>query len=271
MKYGILGDIHGNLSALDIALAAFRDARVERVISVGDVVGYGAAPRECIERLRQLDAVVVKGNHDAACTGEIEIRFFNNYARDAVRWTQSVLTEDELAWLRSLPMVAHLEHCSVAHGTYHRPELYDYIQSTTDADPSLDEMILPVCFVGHTHVPGVFLEGPDFYSPDELDYRFELTDEKAIINVGSVGQPRDRDPRSSFVVVHTPGDISFGQGGSDDGPGGGSSPPTGPYKPPPGGYIEFVRIAYDVETTVKKVEAVPELDNFLGTRLLDGR
>ena len=79
-----------------------------------------------------------------------------------------------------------------------------------------------------------------------------------------------RRPESVLVVVHTPGDISFGQGGTDDG-GGGGPPTTGPYKPPPGGYVEFVRIAYDVETTVKNVEAVAELDNFLGTRLLDGR
>jgi diadenosine tetraphosphatase ApaH/serine/threonine PP2A family protein phosphatase len=105
---------------------------------------------------------------------------------------------------------------------------------------SIFERFEKLCFVGHTHVPGVFLEGPDFYSPDELDYRFELTDEKAIINVGSVGQPRDRDPRSSFVVVTDTA-------------------------------IEFVRLPYDVETTVHKVEMVPDLDNFLGTRLRDGR
>jgi diadenosine tetraphosphatase ApaH/serine/threonine PP2A family protein phosphatase len=89
-------------------------------------------------------------------------------------------------------------------------------------------------------VPGVFLEGPDFFSPDELDYKYEITDEKAIVNVGSVGQPRDRDPRSSFVILNEK-------------------------------TIEFVRLPYDVDTTVKKVEAIPELDNFLGTRLLDGR
>src|SRR5206468_4222996 len=100
---------------------------------------------------------------------------------------------------------------------------------------SIFERFERLCFVGHTHVPGVFLEGPDFYSPDELDYKFELTDEKAIINVGSVGQPRDRDPRSSFVVVYDT-------------------------------YIEFVRLPYDVETPVKKVEQIEELDNFLGAR-----
>src|SRR3712207_1482949 len=104
----------------------------------------------------------------------------------------------------------------------------------------ISERLDRLCFVGHTHVPGVFLEGPDFYSPDELDYKFELTDEKAIVNVGSVGQPRDRDPRSSFVVVTETA-------------------------------IEFVRVPYDVDATVKKVEAIPDLDNFLGTRLLDGR
>lgn len=203
MKYGILGDIHGNLSALDIALAAFRDERVDCIVSVGDVVGYGAAPRECIERLRQHDAIVVKGNHDAACTGEIEIRFFNNYARDAVHWTQSVLSEDELAWLRGLPLVTHLEHCSVAHGTYHKPELYDYIQSTTDADPSLDEMILPVCFVGHTHVPVTLLRLKDdpLRTAYTVDPEIDLSESaRALVNVGSIGQPRDEDPRTAFAI-----------------------------------------------------------------------
>ena len=105
---------------------------------------------------------------------------------------------------------------------------------------SIFERFEKLCFCGHTHVPGVFLEGPDFYSPDELDYKFTLANEKAIINVGSVGQPRDRDPRTSFVVVTDTA-------------------------------IEFVRLPYDVETTVKKVEQIPELDDFLGTRLIDGR
>ena len=206
MKYGLLGDIHGNLSALEVALAAFRSERIDRIVSVGDVVGYGAAPRECIARLRSLDAVVVKGNHDAACTGEIDIRFFNNYARDAVRWTQSVLSGDELEWLQALPLVTQLEHCSVAHGTYHRPELYDYIQSTTDADPSLDEMILPVCFVGHTHVPVTLMRLRDdplrtAYTTDPVIDLAEAA--KALVNVGSVGQPRDEDPRTAFAVYDT--------------------------------------------------------------------
>lgn len=203
MKYGILGDIHGNLSALRAVLAALESERVDRFISVGDVVGYGAAPRECITLLREIDAVVVKGNHDAACVGEIDVAFFNNYARAAVRWTQGILTQSDNKWLAALPLVANLEHASVAHGTYHRPELFDYVQSTTDADPSLDAMQLPVCFVGHTHYPVTLLRLRDdlLRTAYTEDTEIDLSEShRALINVGSVGQPRDEDPRAAYAV-----------------------------------------------------------------------
>jgi diadenosine tetraphosphatase ApaH/serine/threonine PP2A family protein phosphatase len=206
MKYGILGDIHANLSALQAVLAALEKERVDRVISVGDVVGYGAAPRECIRLVRAHDAVVVKGNHDAACVGELDVLYFNNYARSAVRWTQSVLGDDECRWLASLPMTASLEHCNVAHGTFHKPELYDYVQSTTDADPSLDAMQLPVCFVGHTHYPVTLLRLKDdpLRTAYTEDTEIDLSEShRALINVGSVGQPRDEDPRAAYAVYDT--------------------------------------------------------------------
>jgi predicted phosphodiesterase len=203
MRYGVLGDIHGNLSALERVLASMSGERIDRLISVGDIVGYGAAPRECISLVREAGATVVLGNHDAACIDRIDTSYFNNYARDAVLWTKRVLTPEDRTWLESLPMVAHLEHCSVAHGTLHRPELYDYIQSPTDADPSLDEMPLPVCFVGHTHVPVALLRLRDdptrtFYT---LDTEVDVEEaHRALINVGSVGQPRDEDPRAAYAV-----------------------------------------------------------------------
>lgn len=203
MRYGILGDIHANLSALRAVLDRLQTERVDRVISVGDVVGYGAAPRECIALVRDIGAVVVKGNHDAACVGEIDVRYFNNYARDAVRWTQSVVSENDCQWLASLPMTADLDHCSVGHGTYHRPELFDYIQSTTDADPSLDAMVLPVCFVGHTHVPVTLMRLKDdpLRTAYTIDPEIDLSEStRALINVGSVGQPRDEDPRAAYAV-----------------------------------------------------------------------
>jgi len=170
---------------------------------VGDVVGYGAAPHDCIALLREAGAVVVMGNHDAACIDRLDTRYFNAYAKEAVNWTKSVLTQDEHAWLDSLPLTQHLEHCSVAHGTLHRPELFDYIQSPQDADPSLDVMPLPVCFVGHTHVPVTLMRLRD--DPHRTAYttdRVVDTDEahRALVNVGSVGQPRDEDPRTGYAI-----------------------------------------------------------------------
>jgi predicted phosphodiesterase len=206
MKYGILGDIHANLSALEAALSAFREEGVDHVISVGDVVGYGAAPRECIDLVRSVKATVVKGNHDAACVDEIDVAYFNNYAREAVAWTQAALTREETHWLAGLPMTALLDHCCVSHGTFHDPEHFNYLQSTTDADPSLDLMELPVCFVGHTHVPVALLRMHDdpLRTAYTVDAVVDLSDAyRALINVGSVGQPRDEDPRAAYALFDT--------------------------------------------------------------------
>lgn len=206
MKYGILGDIHGNLSALETVLDAFRREGVDHVLSVGDVVGYGAAPRECIDLVRSVGATVVKGNHDAACVDEIDVVYFNNYAREAVAWTQTMLKREERRWLAELPMTAELESCYVSHGTLHQPELFNYIQSTTDADPSLDVMELPVCFVGHTHVPVALLRLHDdpLRTAYTVDGVVDVSEAyRALINVGSVGQPRDEDPRAAYAIFDT--------------------------------------------------------------------
>ena len=200
MRYAILGDVHANLSALETVVTAIESSAVDRILSVGDVVGYGAAPREVIQFLRELDVAVVKGNHDAAVARELDTRCFNPFARAAAEWTSAALGREETAWLRDLPLVQHFEHCSLAHGTFAHPERFDYIQCTEDADPSLDEMPLPLCFVGHTHVPVTILRPVD--SPRTgytIDFELELADVKrALITVGSVGQPRDEDPRAAW-------------------------------------------------------------------------
>jgi len=203
MKYGILGDIHGNLSALRTVLACLEDEGAETLISVGDVVGYGAAPSECIRILQERRAIVVQGNHDAACAGLLDVRTFNPYARAAVLWTAQVLSEAELAWLRDLPLSIELEHCAVAHGTLHRPELFDYVLSPTDADASLDILKQPVAFVGHSHIPIALLRlrsAPD-RTAYTLDPEIDLASAvKALVNVGSVGQPRDEEPRTAYAL-----------------------------------------------------------------------
>ncbi len=206
MKYGILGDIHANLSALQSVLDCFEREGVDQIVSVGDIVGYGAAPRECIALVQSIRAIVVKGNHDAACVGELDLRYFNNYARDAMRWTQGIVETEDRKWLAGLPLTVDLEHCSVGHGTYYRPELFDYIQSTTDADPSLNVLPTPVCFVGHTHVPVTCLRTKDdpLRTAYTLDAEIDLSESvRALVNVGSVGQPRDEDSRAAYAIYDT--------------------------------------------------------------------
>ena len=203
MKYGILGDIHANLSALETVLERMDECGVGQVLSVGDIVGYGAAPSECIALVREKGTIVVMGNHDAAVVGALDDLHFNPYARAAVAWTRTEISDDEMEWLRSLPLTVTLEHCQVSHGTLHKPELFDYILSLTDADPSLDDMQRPVCFVGHTHLPLIVMRFSD--EPNRTAYTFDpqldLTETiKALINVGSVGQPRDEDPQAAYAI-----------------------------------------------------------------------
>lgn len=203
MRYAILGDIHSNLTALETVLAEIEACDVDAILSVGDIVGYGAAPSQAIQLVRELGVTAVKGNHDSAVAGELDTRLFNPFARLAAEWTTEVLSEEELQWLRELPLVTHLEHCTVAHGTLAHPERFDYVQSIEDADPSLDEMTSGVCFVGHTHVPVSIMRLAD--DPQRTAYTIDTELDlgeigRALINVGSVGQPRDEDPRTSWAL-----------------------------------------------------------------------
>lgn len=203
MRYGILGDIHANLAALETALDTLEELGAEVIVSVGDVVGYGAAPTECIDLLREVRALVVKGNHDAACVYEVDTTFFNQYARAAIDWTRGRLSEADLEWLRALPLTLDLPHCQVAHGTLNSPQNFDYLLGIRDAEPSLRVMTKPVCFVGHSHIPVAVLrpaECPErlAYCPDPVIDLAEAT--RAVVNVGSVGQPRDEDPRLAVAL-----------------------------------------------------------------------
>lgn len=268
--FAILSDIHGNLEALTAVLAEIDRRKIEHIVCLGDVIGYGPNPVECLDLIQQRCRATLMGNHDFAVF--YEPFNFNSGAEQACFWTRQQFELDpdpdrrakRWKFLATLPVRVRTADFMAVHASPRRPIneyiFPDDIYTNPSKFVSLFERVDKLCFVGHTHVPGVFLEGPDFYSPDELDYKFEITDERAIINVGSVGQPRDRDPRSSFVVVHT------GNEPPDANPGS-----AGKTTAPAGAYVEFVRLPYDVDTTVRKVESVKELDNFLGTRLLDGR
>lgn len=205
MRYGILGDIHSNLSALETVLAHIRREGVDHIVSVGDVVGYGAAPHECIQLLRECGATVVKGNHDAACVGEVDERLFNPYARTAIEWTRTQLGPDDLHWLQALPLVAQHGPLTVVHATLAHADRYDYVQAIEDADPSLDEMQTQVCVAGHTHVPVSILRlCDDPRTAYTVDSTIRLEEVRhAFVNVGAVGQPRDEDCRAAYAVYDT--------------------------------------------------------------------
>ena len=248
--FAIVSDIHGNLEAFTAVLGEIERRGIQHVVCLGDIVGYGPNPKECLDLVASRCRVALMGNHDFALF--YEPFNFNPGAEQACYWSRAQFEADadvdrraaRWKFMGQLPVRVKTPDFVAVHASPRRPIneyiFPDDIYTNPGKFGQLFERFEKLCFCGHTHVPGVFLEGPDFYSPDELDYRFELTDEKAIVNVGSVGQPRDRDPRSSFVVVNDTN-------------------------------VEFVRLPYDVEAVVRKVEAIPELDNFLGTRLRDGR
>jgi predicted phosphodiesterase len=240
LRYAIVSDIHGNFDALEAVISSIRDHAVDHTVCLGDVVGYGPQPLECIQALQRIHATIVAGNHDFAIAEKIDISTFNVYARESTLWTRDVLDSESLAFLAQLPLVEELEGFTVVHGTLHSPELFDYIQSCYEASLSLAAMDQAACFIGHSHVPVAFVQN------EFISYCTNTTipidpNARTIINVGSVGQPRDQDPRACYAVYDT-----------DD------------------QEVNLHRVHYDIESTISKIDAVG-LPRPLGERLRVGR
>ncbi len=189
MRIGIISDIHSNLEALEVVLRRLEAEKVDRIYCLGDIVGYGANPNECTDLVRTLCHAAVIGNHDDALLGRTSIQYFNPYARSAIEWTGRVFTDINLEYLKSLPMTYSDDSFLLVHATPDEPEKWNYILRPDDAEPHYKAMKNgTTAFIGHSHVALRF--------DDPVGNR-------AIINVGSVGQPRDRDPRSSFGIYDT--------------------------------------------------------------------
>ncbi|MCL4257006.1 MAG: metallophosphoesterase family protein [Anaerolineales bacterium] len=199
MRTLVLSDIHANLTALDAVLADAGD--VDAVWCLGDVVGYGPDPNECIARLAALpNLVCLQGNHDAAAIGQLALESFNHEARISVEWLRDVLTPDSLTFLKTLqPM--RVEHgVTLAHASPRQPVL-EYLLDSYSALENFDYFETPFCFVGHTHVPVLFIKhgaGINLQIP-ATNMTIQLHD-RCIANPGSVGQPRDRDPRAAYAI-----------------------------------------------------------------------
>ena len=203
MRIAVLADIHSNLEALEAVLRALERARIDRFVCVGDVVGYGANPKECIDLVREKCDIVIAGNHDWAVAGRLSMEFFNTYAREAIAWTRERLPPADISWLRDLPIQADLDGlATLVHSTLHNPPAFDYLLTSYDAHLTMRVLERPLCFVGHSHIPITFMErgGLGFTFADTID----LTKvEKAIINPGSVGQPRDENPAAAYAIYDT--------------------------------------------------------------------
>lgn len=203
MKYGIISDCHANLEATLAVLAYIDQAGVDQIINLGDVVGYNANPNECCDLMRERNIPTICGNHDAVACGLEEPWGFNPVALSAAMWTRETLREDNLDWLRSLPDTQRFDSFLAVHGSPNNRN--SYLFTWEDVLPHISEVEeqgCAYCFFGHTHSPGIFSRD-GVYSVDD-DGKFSLTDDKVFfVNPGSVGQPRDGDPRAAFGFLDT--------------------------------------------------------------------
>lgn len=201
MRILVISDIHANLTALE---AVLQDAgEIDSVWCLGDLVGYGPDPNECIYRIRELPGLVcLLGNHDAAVIGRIDIDSFNSEAQKVVTWTRDVLIPENLEYLRQLPDRLVIDSVTLVHGSPRQP-IWEYLLDTKTATQNFDCFDTPYCFVGHSHLPSIFHLGDGKrYAKliiPEAQLILELSP-RAILNPGSVGQPRDRDPRAAYAI-----------------------------------------------------------------------
>jgi diadenosine tetraphosphatase ApaH/serine/threonine PP2A family protein phosphatase len=200
-RIGIFSDIHGNLQALDAVLRVLEnDEKVDRKYCCGDIVGYGGNPNECVDLIRGHDCPTVAGNHDHAALGLTDTSYFNEIAKTAIHWTGGILTPENVEFLRSLPMKLEEEDFLIVHASPKDPELWNYILTLGDARLNFQYFTQPICFVGHSHQPFIIEYADGNLSCPTQPYIDIMAGRGYLINVGSVGQPRDGNPDASYAV-----------------------------------------------------------------------
>ncbi len=239
MNYAIISDIHSNLEAFERTLVEIDGMGVDKIVCLGDIVGYGASPNECLDIVRERQLTSIIGNHDMVACGRGEPYNFNPIARDAALWTRNELTEENRDFLSSLPHQRQIEDFMIVHGAISDPDLY--IFSSFEASIEFNLMVkAKTCFFGHTHVKVYYVYShgrAEGFTDDEI----ELSGENLyLVNPGSVGQPRDRDPRASFLIYEHDEKT-----------------------------IKFFRLEYDIMTAQEKIIAAG-LDKRLAYRLSTG-
>ena len=199
MRIALFGDIHANLEALSAVLEDAKSQGCEQWVCLGDIVGYNANPGECLDLVRSLECPSVKGNHDEDACGDHSLKSMNPIAATALSWTREQLSEEQRKWLGRLRMVRQVSDFTVVHSTLDQPETWGYVTNKFDAMSNFSYQFTDVCFHGHTHVPRVFVGGRKVREESAELVEIEKT-LKYFINIGSVGQPRDGDPRACYVI-----------------------------------------------------------------------
>ncbi len=246
MRYFIFSDVHANLEAFDAVLSAIAEDQVDRIIFLGDIVGYGAQPNEVVDRLKELKPdAMVRGNHDKVIAGIEDGSSFQDLARTSAMWSRLQIRPDNKAYLQCLPqgpIMLEKEEIQISHGSPHDEDFY--IVSHWDARPVLHQSESWIVFHGHTHLPMIYSTESKFsqcYPEDDEFYYRLLEDKQYLINPGSVGQPRDQNPKASYAILDTDENI-----------------------------ICIKRIGYDIQATQRKIREAG-LPTWHADRLADGR
>jgi len=250
MRQALISDIHGNLEALNAVLVDITSQSIDEIICLGDVVGYGPNPIECLELVMKKAKLTILGNHDQATV--FDPNGFNPIAMRAILWTREELGKGNSKavnkrwdFINDLPRSHQMDKTLFVHGSP-CDATNEYVFPETAYDKNkMDRLFSKVplfCFQGHTHIAGVFTPDPGFIYAEECDHNFTLGREKLMINIGSVGQPRDEDPRACYTIVDQEAKKVF-----------------------------FRRVQYDIDSTIAKIYKIPELDNQLGDRLRSGK
>lgn len=240
MRYAILADIHANFEALQTVLEDTRQQNCTHYVCLGDVVGYGANPKECLDTIRSMNMPVVKGNHDEYISVDDDPEGFNDAAAEAVTWTRAQLTPDDRKWLRELKYFRLVANFSIVHATLDAPQRWGYVFEKLEAAASFTYQNTQVCFFGHTHVPVAFVRDTTVRGGTYSKFRVE-PGKKYFVNVGSIGQPRDGSPKAAYVIYDMAQQT-----------------------------IELRRLDYDIATAQKKIRAAG-LPERLAARLALGR
>ncbi len=240
MKYAIIADIHGNLEAFQVVLEDIRAQNATHIVCLGDVVGYNANPKECLQIVREMNIPCVKGNHDEYCSSDDPLDGFNPHAAEAVHWTREQLNGEEKTWLSDLKYSRMAANFTLVHATLDAPQRWGYVFDKLAAAASFPYQNTQMCFFGHTHVPVAFMRDTVVRGGTYSKFKSDPS-KKYFINVGAVGQPRDNNPKSAYVLY----DIDAQT-------------------------IELRRLDYDIETAQKKIREAG-LPERLAERLAFGR